>query len=394
MADITYHQLLAQQYQENARINSTDGEDEYPGEGYNVEEHNPTTGRYQLEEAETFRNFAGNRNAEDVVLKGANFEDKSKLSVRYNKDVRTSVFSIDTRFRAYSATYSIVVGGVETIIQNVLQSTAHFVFRFSRQVKNAISIKMSSLELPNTFANFVQSRNNTCFGVRVTGSGVPYTKIDIATSGAQYLPSPILLVSVVETALQSCGLADADKFTCTVIEGGYIQISNNNTNGILYDFDFTTNVTTPRLFSTNPSSVPREPQLFDTLGTSLGFHRNYSGDTTVTAIYLPDTNVDDYIYLVINDYSSVIPQTLDNTYFSVFAKIPITVAKGAMLFDTESVNATRKIYQFLQPENIQTLDIKLLDKTGVTLSNTQDYSMTLEIEEVVSHALYEKLREL
>jgi hypothetical protein len=98
--------------------------------------------------------------------------------------------------------------------------------------------------------------------------------------------------------------------------------------------------------------------------------------------------------MVINDYNNVTPQSLDNTYFSVFAKIPMTVAKGAVLFDTESVNATRKIFQFLQPTNIQNLDIKLLDKTGALLLNTQDYSMTLEIEEVVSHALYEKLREL
>jgi hypothetical protein len=98
--------------------------------------------------------------------------------------------------------------------------------------------------------------------------------------------------------------------------------------------------------------------------------------------------------MAINDYSSVTPQTLDNTYFSVFAKIPIIADKGRMLFDTDSTNTTRKIFQFLQPTNIQTLDIKLLDRTGTILSNTQDYSMTLEIEEVVSQALYEKLREL
>jgi hypothetical protein len=392
MADITYHQLLAQQYEENARNNPTDREDDYADEGYTVEDNNPTTGRYQLEEAETFRNFAGNRNAEDVVLKGANFEDKSKLSVRYNKDVRTSVFSIDTRFRAYSTAFSVVTGGVESELVNTFQTTAHFLFRFSRQVKNAISIKMTSLEFPNTFANYIQTRNNTCFGVRVTGSGVPYTKIDIATDGPQYLPTPNLLASAVQTALQRSTIEGKTTFTCIVNRDGYIEISN--TSGRSYDFDFTTNVTTPRLFSTNPSSVPREPQLFDTLGTSLGFSKNFTNISSIVAIYLPDTNVDDYIYMVINDYTNVTPQTLDNTYFSVFAKLPMTVPKGNMLFDTESINATRKIYQFLQPANIQTLDIKLVDKTGVTLSNTQDYSMTLEIEEVVSHALYEKLREL
>jgi hypothetical protein len=177
---------------------------------------------------------------------------------------------------------------------------------------------------------------------------------------------------------------------------GYIQISNSLPPVTGYDFDFTTNVTTPSLFKLiepdNPN-VPTSSQLFDTLGTSLGFSKNYSGVSTVTATYLPDTNVDDYIYIGINEYNVVTPQTLDNTYFPVFAKIPMTVDKGKMLFDTDSTNTTRKIFQFLQPTNIQTLDIKLLDRTGTLLSYTQDYSMTLEIEEVVSQALYEKLRE-
>ena len=391
MADVTYHQLLAQQYEENARNNPLPDSEEYPDEGYNVEEFNTAGSRYALEESRTFREFAGNRNAEDVVLKGANFEDKSKLSVRYNKDVRTSVFSIDTRFRAYATAFSISTGGIIYELLNVFQYTSHFLFRFSRQVKNAISIKLTSLEFPNTFANFIQSRGNTCFGVRVTGSGVPYTKIDIAADGPRYLPTPTLLAAAIETALKNSTVANNDTFTCSVTDG-YIQISN--TAGTLYDFDFITNVTSPNLFSTSSSEVPTGPQLFDTLGTSLGFSKNESGKSAVTATYLPDTNVDDYIYMTINDYNVVTPQTLDNTYFSVFAKIPMTVAKGSMLFDTDSVNATRKIFQFLQPANIQTLDIKLLDKTGTILSNTQDYSMTLEIEEVVSHALYEKLREL
>jgi hypothetical protein len=392
MADITYHQLLAQQYEENARNNPIVGDDEYQDEGYTVQEHNQVTRQYTLEDSHTYREFAGNRNAEDVIQQAKPFEDKSKLSVRYNKDVRTEVFSIDTRFRSYSTAFSVQTGGVEFVLLNVFQYTSHFLFRFSRQVKNAISIKLTSLEFPNTFANYIQYRNNTCFGVRVTGSGLPYTKIDIAKNGPQYLPTPTLLASAVKTALNTSTIEGSLEFNCRVTEFGYIEISN--TSGRVYDFDFTTNVTSQNLFSAGSNPLPTEAQLFDTLGTSLGFSKNYPGESTVTAIYLPDTNVDDYIYLAINEYSSVTPQSFDNTYFSVFAKIPMTVAKGDMLFDTKATNATRKIFQFLQPTNIQTLDIKLLDRTGTILSNTQDYSMTLEIEEVVSHALYEKLREL
>jgi hypothetical protein len=401
MSDITYHQLLAQQYEENAKTNPIHREDLYEDEGYTVEEYTTSPSRNQLEDNQKFQVFAGNRNEEDIVLKGANFEDKSKLSVRYNKDVKTTVFSVDTRFRAASTPFVPSFGGVQqydtAVISSAIQLTNRFLFRFSRQVKNAISIKLTSLEFPNTFANFIQYRGNTSFGLRITGSGNPYTKIDIANSAPQYLPTPKLLAAAVQTALQnSTGVAGYATFSCTVVDG-YIQISNSSPAPTGYDFDFTTNVTTPSLFrrlEDGELNFPTLPQLFDTLGTSLGFSTNYSGVSTVTGIYLPDTNVDDYIYIAINEYNTVTPQTLDNTYFSVFAKIPMRVEKGVMLFDTETTNTNRKIFQFLQPTNIQTLDIQLLDRTGTLLANTQDYSMTLEIEEVVSQALYEKLREL
>ena len=65
-----------------------------------------------------------------------------------------------------------------------------------------------------------------------------------------------------------------------------------------------------------------------------------------------------------------------------------------MILDSESTNTTLKTYRFLQPTNIQQLEIQLLDRAGVELSFDNDYSMTLEIEEVISQALYEKLREM
>jgi hypothetical protein len=52
--------------------------------------------------------------------------------------------------------------------------------------------------------------------------------------------------------------------------------------------------------------------------------------------------------------------------------------------------------RFLQPTNINLLEIRLLDGFGndLRMDNNVNYSMTLEIEEVLSQALYEKLREL
>jgi len=415
MDGLTYHQILAQQYEENAQIMAPH-EDFENQENYTVTEHNALSDvGHALDQRERFQDFAGNRNlAEDIVTSQA-FDDKSKLSVRYNKDVRTTVFNIDSRFRAFATSIAIPQiqlsaqeGQIPSIVSVATQGAEHFLFRFNRQVKNAISIKMSSIEFPNTFANFSASRGNSSFGVKESASDY-YTKVDIAPQvngidAPRYVANPKLLASAVQTALRSCGVVGASGFTCIVNTDGNIQIGNT-TPDKSYDFDFVTNVTTPGIFSDvppNTSSAPSAPQLFDTLGTVLGFPANYSNLSTtasgsanlVTGTYLPDTNTDDYIYIKINDYTTVIPQTVNNTYFPVFAKIPITVSKGLKLYDNDSTNTTRKTFYFLQPSNIQTLDITLLDRAGAVLSNVRDYSITLEIEEVVSQALYEKLREL
>jgi len=447
MDGLTYQQILAQQYEENVQ-RQIEHQDDYVDEHeYNVKEHvSGSVIGHELDNPERFQQFAGNRNLEEDLVKHQPFEDKSKLSVRYNKDVRTSVFNIDSRFRAFSSIVAIPQEGANvnssptSIINNSVQGPEHFLFRFNRQVKNAISIKLSSLEFPNTFPNFSTLRGNSCFGVRITGSSF-FTRVDVAPdpSSPQYYPTPALLAAAVQYALRNCGVEGASFFACSVSSTGYIQISNSMQNKS-YDFDFITNITTPKLFSNDLSKIPTAPQLYDTLGSVLGFSKNYSGMLTeivdpnaplsasvgpsegddpcsagaeasasglsggcsdpcntiplVTGTYLPDTNTDEYIYIAVNDYFTVTPQTLNNTYFPVFAKIPMNVPKGSMVFDTEVSNTTRKIYYFLQPTNIQTLEIKLLDRTGFLLSNVRDYSLTLEIEEVVSPALYEKLREL
>jgi uncharacterized protein YicC (UPF0701 family) len=105
-------------------------------------------------------------------------------------------------------------------------------------------------------------------------------------------------------------------------------------------------------------------------------------------------NTDDYIYISINDYSTVVPQTINDTYFTVFAKIPVTVDKGQIIFDNDSNNSTNKTYRFLLPSNLQQLEIQLLDRAGQELTFDGNFSMTLEVEEILNQSLYEKMREL
>jgi hypothetical protein len=399
---LTYQQLLAEQYEDNANQILAFAQTEYDNTEEDAPEYVINTYASErgvrgqaLEDSHLFQQFAGNRNLEEDIIRPKDFEDKSKLSVRYNKDVKLNTFNIDSRFRAYInpgvLSGNLMINPANPVNESVfnptaVSSAAHFIFRVPRLVKNAISIKLSSLELPNTFSNFSSARGNTIFQIREHGSA-NYLNVNIdPNDSSPYFPNVNLLTQAIQTALRALPLDDAATFECDTEENGYIYIINTATGS--YDFNF----------GYNPLPIP----IFDPLGVLMGFKTNQAFYQNITlstsnpliATYLPDLNADDYIYLKVNDYITVTPQTVNDTFFTVFAKIPITIDKGLMLYDNDSVNTTHKTYRFLLPTNIQQLEIQLLDRAGNELIFDGNYSMTIEIEEVLSQALYEKMREL
>jgi hypothetical protein len=411
---VTYQQLLAEQYQESARDLLAFQQIDYDKESEDVGTYQrDSIQTYAVERPDEFNTFGGDRNTEEIVSKATNFEDKSKFSVRYNKDVRLNTFNIDSRFRAYVSAASIVgtnpaLNALFRFNRDVFNPTAvssasHFIFRIRRQIKNVISIKLSSLELPNTFANFSNARGNTSFKIREHGAE-NYEIINIDSDDIpEYIPNAHILAERIQERLLALNpdiFEEPLKFFCTVNAQGYITIGRFDDVYRTYDFDF----------SYTPVDIP----LFDPLGVLMGFKTDakfyqnvslgrLSGLTPaqteatcdrLTATYLPDLNTDDYIYININDYSTVVPQTINDTYFTVFAKIPVTVDKGQIIFDNDSNNSTNKTYRFLLPSNLQQLEIQLLDRGGQELTFDGNYSMTLEVEEVLNQSLYEKMREL
>jgi hypothetical protein len=398
---VTYQELLAEQYEESARDLLAFQQIDYDKELEDVGAYQQDTmDTYAVERPDEFNTFGGNRNTEEIISRPTDFNDKSKFSVRYNKDVKINTFNIDSRFRAYVNPSVIsknpAADNAPSELKNAFNSTAvslssHFIFRIRRQIKNAISIKLSSLELPNTFANFSNARGNTSFGIRVKSSPVnDFSIVNIDSDDIpEYIPNAKLLADAIQTQLRLLPAAEFSQratFTCTVNDQGYIVIGNTSSVSIRYDLDF--------------GYTPVELPLFEPLGILMGFKSTVYSDVLInqsnslTATYLPDLNTDDYIYLNINDYSTVIPQTINDTYFTVFAKIPVTVDKGQVIFDNDSNNSTNKTYRFLLPSNLQQFDIQLLDRAGEELTFDGNYSMTLEVEEILNQSLYEKMREL
>jgi hypothetical protein len=413
---VTYQELLAEQYEESARDLLALQQIEYDNEDEDVGAYQRDTIKtYAVERPDEFNRFGGDRNTEEIVSRPTNFDDKSKFSVRYNKDVRVNTFNIDSRFRAYVNPgvlgNNLAVNQATEFTRNSfnptsVSSASHFVFRLRRQLKNAISIKLSSLELPNIFANFSNARGNTSFRIRNhdDADNPEYSIVNIdLDSVPEYIPNAQILAEKIQDGLRALSpviFDDPLNFYCSVNAQGYITIGRFDGFYNTYDFDF--------------GYTPVEVPIFDPLGVSMGFKTNQTLYQNVslgqmsglppsqseltceklTATYLPDLNTDDYIYLNINDYSTVVPQTTNDTYFTVFAKIPVTVDKGQVIHDNDSNNSTNKTYRFLLPSNLQQFEIQLLDRAGDELTFDGNYSMTLEVEEILNQSLYEKMREL
>jgi hypothetical protein len=362
METVTYQQLLAEVYEETAKdllVHHNEYEDE---EGVDENEEQDYE-KHELPEQEGFKKFAGDRGTEDHINKSGNpFDDKSKISIRYDKDVKTHVINVDSRFRSFT-------GSTATNTYDESKSS-NFVFRPARAYKNIVSIKLSSLEFPNVMYTFSASRENITIGISKP-PGNPYVNFTISPGN---YPDAATLATAVEDAIQ----VTYPTFSI-VYEPITSKITISDANP--FDMDFT------------PSTITLP---FDNgLGHYLGF-RNLeytAGASSYTAESCPDIYGDTYIYLAVNDYSVIEHQDFNHTSFGALAKIQLNVPKNTMIFD--QLNTTTKEYFFQQPTNISQLRVRLLDAYGRELDLLgMNFSVTLELKEVVNHALYEKMREL
>lgn len=378
MEQLTYQQILAQAYEENAR-NLLVHQNEYEDDDQ-VEDHESRNyDTQELENPEEFNRFQERHDLKNVIQPSKEFEDKSKLSIRYNKDIKVLPFNIDSRFR----NLTVITSSTNTF---PLQSSTNFLFRLSKIIKNIISVKLTSLEFPNTFYTFSNSRQNKTFSVTV-GS----TTKQVTIQDGNYLQSgstTLIDYTSLATAYQaSLVLAfPAEGFTVTY-NSSTNRITISNTNTFTITFAPINSLTQFGITSTNQ---------FNGVGYYLGFQAyQYSGSTSYTAEFCPQLIGDSYIYLAISDWDNIQHQNYNQSNFYVFSKILLPTGKNTMIIDTPITNPTNKEYHFLQPTNINLLSIKLLDAFGIPIDlQGANISMTLEFNEVLNLALYEKMREI
>ena len=361
--ELSYHQILAEVYDENAKNilvdqNEYEDEDQPPYEQYNY-------GDNELESPEEFNKSHGDRGKPEHVIK----PDPKEHHTFKRPEVRTIVLNIDGAFRGNIVpnTYTLCTGASSEAQLSVGTSSSNFLFMANKLYRNITSVKMTSMEFANTFYTFSESRGNTVF--KITVSGIPYLiKIDDGNYNAN---SIVTAVANRLTALSVPGVT----FTYNSITH---KFAFNNFGNSKLEFPVSTS---------NPYG--------NGIGYNLGFTRSVYTTSSLTVLEsdsTPDMVQDTYVYLQINDWNLLEHQQYGQTFYSVYSKIQLNGSKNTVIFDNNFTNSSTKEYVFPQPVNLQRFEIRMLDAYGNTLDlRNGTFSMTLELQQVDSSAVFEDL---
>jgi len=254
-----------------------------------------------------------------------------------------------------------------------MSNPCDYQYAIPTEIKNVVSMRLASVELPNAWYLFSTKKKNNVMIVNSATSGahkilVPDGNLD-ATSLQSYLNSTYFYMSATTTDLI------------------YLKFSIDQ-----YSFKSKFEVVglppSPVSFSINFVDQEANQNVMDTLGWLLGFRIATYTDITSIVISegLFDGGGDRYVYIAIDDYqyntNALNIVGLDKSIIdkNIIAKIPMVDGKLSLTVDdnTSPLTKTRK---YNGPVSIRTLNIKVLDKYGHVIDlNNMDYSLTLELE--------------
>jgi hypothetical protein len=272
-----------------------------------------------------------------------------------------SMYSLDSRF---------------SDLKNNVNS--EFRIRLHMPIKNAIRIRLASIELPLVEHTFSVLKGNTTFAIKVA-NGIRYIQSGNLMTGNY---TAAALVAAVQTMLQNIH----SSFTCTLNSiSGFVTIANPV---IPFTIDFSSLI----------PDVSNRPTHWG-LGYYLGFRDtivssifNDSTSTyTVTATSVINVQSTPYYLLELKCPDKVVNvshRIALETYVDAFAKVVLRDNYYQLQFDDGS-NLMKKEYTFLSPVTIPFFQVSLLDPWGKLVNMLDaDWSLTLEVTEVVNSKTY------
>ena len=253
-------------------------------------------------------------------------------------------------------------------------SSTDFQYIIPTEIKNVISIRLASIEIPNAWYFISQFKQNNTFTIIILSDFYLITIPDgnyTAASITTYLNTTYFYQSTNTNDLQYIKfLIDPNS------QKSSFQLITTAPIGILFTLLFS---------EENENKEKDKYHCNGTLGLILGFRLPiyYHIDSSIYSEGIFNSGNDRYLYVSLNDYQynnnvlNIIgfEKSILDDY--IIAKIPII--NGSISFDIN--NPLTKTRRYNGPVNIRNFHIKLLDMFGQAIDlNYMDYSFTLEME--------------
>ena len=274
-------------------------------------------------------------------------------------DLIRRILNIDSRFRSNPDT----------------SSTSNFSVKLVKPIKNAVRIRVVSIEIPNNYHFFSASRKNITMAVEY---GPNFnTRVVITIDPGNYNASE--MENELNTKLSEANIK-------------WLTVSWDNVQGF---FCFT---------GTQAFRLDMKCETFDRrfdygLGFYLGFNRGsktglYDGQkyyTTCSDFYANFAG-DNYLLLSVNGLNCIQHQTSDGE-FQVLGKIIIREPKNYMVFDDYAGDHAKEVI-FVAPTDIDKLDIQILDPYAQPVNfQNANVSMSFETVEVNNLDVFNTIRD-
>ena len=264
----------------------------------------------------------------------------------------------------------------------VLTNPCDFKYTIPNEIKNVISMKLASIEIPNSWYLFSEKKKNNRFRIRIDTDNHDYC-FDISVPDGNYNSETLVdyLNKEYFYMNENDNLNDPHKFL-NHIKFSINEFNNKTRFELVGDPDQEFN------FSLFFMDDPNE-KLNDTLGWTFGFRQmQYMNiEDFIFSEGLFDAGGDRYIYFCINDYQYNVNETniicFDETTINenVLAKIPMINGKLCLIVDENDGCSLAKTRRYNGPVNLKRLEIKVMDKFGEIIDlNHMDFSFTLELE--------------
>ena len=253
-------------------------------------------------------------------------------------------------------------------------SSCNFQYSIPNEIKNIVSMRLASIEIPNAWYLFSHSKQNNVFKINVTLNNevtsysivIPDGNYD-SESLEQFLNTTYFCESGLDNSLQ------------------YIRFSIDHRN-FKSQFKIIQNPTNLQFSLFFLEDINQD--IMSRLGWILGFRlpKYINSNDTIQSEGLFDGAAVKYIYMSLTDYqynsNSVNIIGFDKSMMDedVLAKIPVVNGNISFIVDDNN-NLLSKTRRYNGPVNINKLQIKIMDKFGEIIDlNNMDFSFTLELE--------------